>query len=71
LSSLKNKKIAIIGYDLIEKNLNFLNQGLIHFLIHQNQKKQAYLGVSTLVEHFLFQKRNPRNYFTPNRYYKY
>ncbi len=65
LSSLKNKKIAIIGYDLIEKNLNFLNQGLIHFLIHQNQKRQAYLGVHTLVEHFLFQKVIPETILLP------
>lgn len=56
LDALKNKKIAIIGYDLIEKNVSYLNQGLVHFLIHQNQKRQAYLGVSTLVEHFLFGK---------------
>jgi LacI family transcriptional regulator len=65
LSSFKKKKIAIIGYDLIEKNVNFLNQGLVHFLIHQNQKKQAYLGVSTLVEHFLFEKTIPETILLP------
>jgi LacI family transcriptional regulator len=65
LSSIKNKKIAIIGYDLIEKNVNFLNQGLVHFLIHQNQKRQAYLGVSTLVEYFLFGKEIPETILLP------
>ncbi|MCD0468951.1 LacI family DNA-binding transcriptional regulator [Flavobacterium sp. JAS] len=65
LSSLKDKKIAIIGYDLVEKNVNFLNQGLVHFLIHQNQKRQAYLGVSTLVEHFLFRKDIPETILLP------
>jgi LacI family transcriptional regulator len=65
LSSQKNKKIALIGYDLIEKNVNFLNQGLVHFLIHQNQKRQAYLGVSTLVEHFLFRKEIPETILLP------
>jgi len=65
LSSSKNKKIALIGYDLIEKNVNFLNEGLVHFLIHQNQKRQAYLGVSTLVEHFLFRKEIPETILLP------
>ncbi|MEG0850626.1 MAG: LacI family DNA-binding transcriptional regulator [Flavobacterium sp.] len=65
LTSAKDKKIAIIGYDLIEKNANFLNQGLVHFLIHQNQKRQAYLGVSTLVEHFLFRKDIPETILLP------
>ena len=65
LTSAKDKKIAIIGYDLIEKNVNFLKKGLVHFLIHQNQKRQAYLGVSTLVEHFLFRKDIPETILLP------
>ncbi|WET03663.1 LacI family DNA-binding transcriptional regulator [Flavobacterium sp. YJ01] len=65
LSSLKDKKIALIGYDLIEKNVNFLNEGLLHFLIHQNQKRQAYLGVSTLAEHFLYSKEIPETILLP------
>lgn len=65
LSSLQNKKVALIGYDLIEKNVQFLNTGLVHFLIHQNQKRQAYLGVSTLVDHFLFRKEIPDTILLP------
>jgi LacI family transcriptional regulator len=65
LSTLKDKKIAIIGYDLIEKNVNYLNEGLVQFLIHQNQKRQAYLGVSTLIEHFLFRKEIPETILLP------
>lgn len=65
LSPLKNKKIALIGYDLVEKNLNFLNEGFIHFLIHQNQKRQAYLGISTLAEHFIFRKEIPESILLP------
>lgn len=65
LAEQKNKKIALIGYDLVEKNVSFLNQGLVHFLIHQNQKRQAYLGVSTLVEHFLYSKEIPETVLLP------
>jgi len=59
------KKIALIGYDLIDKNITHLNHGSIHFLIHQNQKRQAYLGVSTLVEYFLYGKEIPETILLP------
>ncbi|WP_289058247.1 LacI family DNA-binding transcriptional regulator [uncultured Flavobacterium sp.] len=65
LSSITDKKIALIGYDLIDKNVSFLNQGLVHFLIHQNQKRQAYLGVSTLADHFIFRKDIPETILLP------
>lgn len=65
LATQKEKKISIIGYDLIEKNIPFLNEGKIHFLIHQNQKRQVYLGISTLVEHFLFGKEIPETILLP------
>lgn len=65
LAAKKGKKTALIGYDLIEKNVNYLNEGLLHFLIHQNQKRQAYLGVSTLAEHFLYSKEIPETILLP------
>ncbi|WP_095953325.1 LacI family DNA-binding transcriptional regulator [Flavobacterium sp. ACN6] len=65
IAAQKNKKIALIGYDLIAKNLDYLNEGLLHFLIHQNQKRQAYLGVSTLAEHFLYSKEIPETILLP------
>ncbi len=49
--------ICIIGYDLLEKNINFLNEGIIDFLINQNPKQQVYLGISLLVDHFIFGKQ--------------
>ena len=42
------KNIALVGYDFIEKNLNYLNQGVIDFLICQKPKAQGYRGVMTL-----------------------
>lgn len=65
IPQIKNKKIALIGYDLIDKNVSYLNEGLIHFLIHQNQKRQVYLGVSTLAEHFLYSKEIPETILLP------
>jgi len=51
-----SNKISIIGYDLLDKNIAFLNQGTIDFLINQNPKQQVYLGISFLVDHFIFGK---------------
>lgn len=51
-----NNKISVIAYDLLDKNIDFLNEGIIDFLINQNPKQQVYLGISFLVDHFIFGK---------------
>jgi LacI family transcriptional regulator len=65
ISETEHKKIAFIGYDLIENNMNYLNQGIIDFLIHQNQKRQTYLGVTSIIEYFLFDKPIPNTILLP------
>jgi LacI family transcriptional regulator len=55
--STKEKKIALVGYDLLEANINYLNNGIISFLINQNPKRQAYLGTTNLIEYFIFNKK--------------
>lgn len=59
------KDKAIIGYDLLEPNMHFLQTGDIDFLIHQKPHRQAYLSVSYLAEHFLFGKGLPTHEFLP------
>lgn len=48
----------LIGYDLMEKNLHYLNLGTIEFLINQNPKGQGYWGIHALADHLIFQKKN-------------
>ena len=60
-----NNKISIIGYDLLDKNIALLNQGKIDFLINQNPKQQVYLGISFLVDHFIFGKELSNVTFLP------
>ncbi|MGJ8745998.1 LacI family DNA-binding transcriptional regulator [Polaribacter sp.] len=65
---IKNKKlnnIKLIGYDLLEENIQYLKDNVIHFLIHQNPKKQVYLGLSYLVDYFLFKKEIPTKSLLP------
>lgn len=52
-------KIRLIGYDLLEENLDFLRKGYIDFLIHQNPRRQAKLGVRSLANYLLFEKIPP------------
>lgn len=42
------KNIALAGYDFIEKNLDYLEEKVIDFLICQKPKAQGYRGVMTL-----------------------
>jgi LacI family transcriptional regulator len=65
ISETKGKKISVVGYDLIEENVTFLQEGIIDFIIHQNQKRQAYLGITSLIEYFLFQKPIPEKIILP------
>lgn len=51
--------IRMIGYDMLIDNLKYLKAGVIDFLINQNPKRQALLGVSHLVNHLMFKKSAP------------
>jgi LacI family transcriptional regulator len=45
---IKNKKIHLIGYDLIENNIAYLKKDIIDFLISQHSFDQGYNGIHTL-----------------------
>ena len=56
LKSHRKNKIRLVGYDLLEKNVEYLRAGTIDFLIHQKPQQQAFLGVSCLANHLVFKK---------------
>ena len=51
--------VKIVGYDLVPKNLGFLENDLISFLINQNPKGQGYWGLNILADHLIFKKEVP------------
>lgn len=57
--------IKLVGYDLLEENVNYLKGGTIDFLIHQNPRQQAYLGLKFLIEHLVFEKEIPSQHLLP------
>jgi LacI family transcriptional regulator len=57
----KNKRsgVKLVGYDMLEENLQYLKKGWIDFLINQNPKRQAFLGINYLADHLVFKKKAP------------
>lgn len=55
----KRDDIRLVGYDLLRENIKYLEKGTIDFLIHQNPKRQAALGISYLANYLLFKKETP------------
>lgn len=63
----KNKieGIKIVGYDLLEKNVAYLNNGIINFLINQNPENQGYLAVNYLYKKLMLKEDIPsENYMS-------
>lgn len=58
-------KIALVCYDLLNENVDFLKNGVIDFLIHQNVGQQTYLALKYLVEYFLLGKEIPKKILIP------
>ena len=59
------RKIRLIGYDMLEENLKYLQRGTIDFLINQNPKRQAFLSISHLANHLIFKKGAPEKDLFP------
>ncbi|WP_224996300.1 substrate-binding domain-containing protein [Cesiribacter sp. SM1] len=53
------KGIRLVGYDLLEENIRYLKAGIIDFLINQNPKRQAFLGIHHLSNYLLLKKEPP------------
>ncbi|HEX5171038.1 MAG TPA: LacI family DNA-binding transcriptional regulator [Cyclobacteriaceae bacterium] len=57
--------IRLVAYDLLKENRHYLKRGAIDFLINQNSKRQAFLGIGQLANHLLFDKKIQPTYLFP------
>ncbi|MEO6686997.1 MAG: substrate-binding domain-containing protein [Dyadobacter sp.] len=48
--------IKLIGYDLIPRNIHYINNGYIDFVINQNPLGQGYWGIFQLANYLVFKK---------------
>lgn len=47
----KRTDLMILGYDLIDRNVDYLNEGVIDYLISQKSEEQGYQSVKSLFNH--------------------
>lgn len=57
--------IKVIGYDLLERNLKFLKDGYIDFLINQKPEQQGYLGVEHLYKKVVLKENVEETNYMP------
>lgn len=57
--------IKLIGFDLIERNVKYLNQGIITFLISQHPQKQGYSAVEALFNNYILKAKVQKLNYMP------
>lgn len=51
--------IKVVGYDMLQENIDYMKKGIIDFLINQNPKRQAFLGIHHLAGSLILRKPAP------------
>ena len=59
------EEIKLIGYDMLDENIRYMQKGVINFLIHQNPRRQAFLGIHHLVSYLVLKKQAPDKELLP------
>jgi LacI family transcriptional regulator len=57
--------IRLVSYDLLKENVWYLKLGIIDFLINQNSKQQAFIGIKHLANYLLFKKLPSSSFLFP------
>ncbi len=56
---------SLVGYDMIERNVECLQKGSISFLIAQHPWRQGYDCVKTMFNHIVLKQETPRDHYMP------
>ena len=65
LSQLNQSQVRLIGYDLLEQNVSYLQQGVINYLIAQRPQKQAYFTVRDMCRELIFKQEIKKINYVP------
>jgi LacI family transcriptional regulator len=65
LEKYRKEDVKVIGYDMLDENIQFMKKGFVNFLINQNPKRQAFLGINHLVGHLILKKEAPTHDLLP------
>ena len=58
-------EVCLVGYDFLKENIDYLNEGVIDFLICQKPVEQAYRGVMSLYQHLVLSSTVEEIYLMP------
>lgn len=58
-------EVLLVGYDFLKENIDYLNEGVIDFLICQKPVEQAYRGVMSLYQYLVLSSTVEEIYFMP------
>lgn len=59
------KGVRIIGYDLLKENIEYLNKGVIDFLINQRPEEQGYMGINHLYKKLVLKEAVENTHYIP------
>jgi len=59
------KDVILIGYDLLQENIEFIEKGIVQFLICQKPEEQGYKGVFSLFNHLFLKKLVDKVNYSP------
>lgn len=59
------KDLILIGYDFLKENIEYMDKGIIDFLICQKPRQQAYSGLISLYQHLAFSSPVEKINFMP------
>lgn len=65
IEKLRFPHIKMVGFDLIEPNVEFLHRNIIDFLINQNPMRQGYLSIVNLFNHLVLKKEVEQLQYLP------
>lgn len=65
LESIGRSDIVLIGYDYLDKNLDYLKRGVIDFLLCEKPQEQGYRGVMSLFQYLVFSITVQEDYLIP------
>ncbi|MDO9634541.1 MAG: substrate-binding domain-containing protein [Paludibacter sp.] len=65
LTAINRQDVLLLGYDLLQENIDYLKRGVISYLIAQRPEKQAYFCVRDMCNELIFHKESQRINYMP------
>jgi len=65
LETLNHTNVRLIGYDLLQQNVTYLQQGVINYLIAQRPDKQAFYSIRDMCRKLIFRQEIKRINYVP------